>query len=177
MNLFQGRPGMWTGTGAFNVHMELARTANFLPDELWTFAVDVPSSGTFVSDGRVQYVAGAPVHFTGIGGPSAQSPNAGCAASRLVVDFETNDVTTQTRRLELVSAVDNFGRKLHGTVWCGGPRTSRGDLHSFGLDWYDQFGEKKPAISDATAPTTMTVTVAFTRAHTFDFMAEPEAAK
>lgn len=178
-NSFAAEPSLWSDCGAFQLQIDLVRWTEFPPDDLWTFDVDVPSTATFRAESRSHGNGSSEFYLAGVGGPGAYSPNHGCTALGILLDFEVPENTTETRRLQLVKAVDNFGRQLNESVRCGGGygkgAGSNLEFQSFGLGWRNRMQSEK--IPESAVPTSITVTMAFTRTRRFEFIAEPEVAK
>jgi hypothetical protein len=171
--LYQATPALWTGAGAFAMEMEFLRTDNYPEDELWTVTVDVPTTSTFVKDGRSSGTGMRQLTLLGVGGENTNSPNHGCTSGGMLLDFLVPESTTDTRRLEIVSATDNLGRKLARGMLCGGGFGNYPGkvVQSYTVEWL-QAGKQLPDRGSS-----VTLCVAFTKAHKLTFTVEPEAAK
>ena len=169
-------PPLWSGNGAFNLHVEFVRVAHRPADELWTLDVDVPTSNSLVPDGRSKVFDTMRVELAAVGGPASKSNLSGYSGTKhLLVEFWVTAASAANRRFQLVSAVDNLGRKLRSTGETTSFQGSK-DLHSFGLQTEVMPLQDAASAQDA-SPTSVTVTVAAMRSHFLDLVVDPEAAK
>jgi hypothetical protein len=175
-NVFQFGPPLWCGAGAFTIQAEFTRDGNYLPDELWTFDADVPTTALFVELRKSQNMGGVPAVLEGIGGPKADSPHGGCTSEYMHIELGVPESSSDPRRLHLISAVDNLGQKLR--QGCSSTSNDGGmKVHSFALEPERAvyYGSGRPA--GEPLATSVTVTLALTRSHFLFFTAEPEPAR
>lgn len=172
---FNFQPPLWAGMGAFRMKMEFVRSAAFPPDEMWTLDVDVPTSTDLVQDGRITTIGEMQLGLSEVGGP-ARTAAAHCGTrNTLMLQFAHNLPQTDKRRFQFVSGVDNFGRKLQ--LMCNSAEATDSSMtRYFAFDPESTAPTRSLARVDP-LPTSVTVTVAATRSHFLEFIAEPEAAK